>query len=111
MQVEERLLQLSKEIDEAHAKLAEADQRLVEKEFAFKKGMADARTRISHSDNKMRVQEVDDRALIINEMAYLEYLTAQQIVRAAKSNADRLDTQVQIAQSVGASVRASMTIA
>ena len=109
-QVEKRLLELSKEVDEAHEKLRQADSVLVEKEHAFKKNMAEARVRLSHSDHKMRVQEIDDRALLINEVQHFEYLTAQHMVRAAKSNADRVDTQVQIAQSVGASVRASLTI-
>lgn len=109
-QVEKRLMELSKEVDEAHEKLRDADANLVEKEYQFKKKMAESRVRLSHSDNKMRVQEIDDRALMMNDTEYFEYLTAQHIVRAAKSNSDRVDTQVQIAQSVGASVRASLTI-
>lgn len=109
-QVEKRLLELSKEVDEAHEKLREADSTLVEKEYMFKKSMAEARVRLSHSDQKMRVQEIDDRALIMNEQHYLEYLTAQHIVRASKSNSERVQTQVTIAQSVGASVRASLNI-
>lgn len=109
-QVESRLRELSREVDEAHSKLENADKQLVEAEYNFKMGMAEARLRISHSDQKMRVGEIEDRAIIVNKDAYNAYLSSQQIVRAAKSNSDRVDTQVQIAQSVGASVRASLHI-
>ena len=109
-QVETRLRELSREVDEGHSKLENADKQLVDSEFNFKMGMAEERLRISHSDQKMRVGEIEDRALVINKDAYNAYLTAQQIVRAAKSNADRVHTQVQIAQSLGASVRSSLNL-
>lgn len=109
-QVENRLVELSKEVDDAHKELSEAEYNYHKSKVAFEMNMAKARIMISHSDNKMRVQEIDDRALIKNEEYWEKLQIAEALVKSARSNANRVRTQVDIARSVGTSVRASLEI-
>jgi hypothetical protein len=59
---------------------------------------------------KPTVQEIEDRALL----AYRDELTAlnaaEGIVKAARANSARIRVQIDIARSVGASVRAAMDV-
>jgi hypothetical protein len=105
--VEARLVSLSKEIDNAHADLVDAEKRYHEAKTAYELGIARVRLSYRGVDTKMRVQEVEDTALIENAAKFVELNEAEVMVKAARANATRLRIQVEIARSVGTSVRAS----
>lgn len=109
-EVENRLVALSKEVDLAHEELGVAERNYHEKKVAFELNMAKSRVIIAHSDHKMRVQEIDDRALMKCESEFQEISLAEALVKSARSNAQRVRTQVDIARSVGTSVRAAMDL-
>jgi hypothetical protein len=54
------------------------------------------------------VQERDDIALLENEELHLRVAMAEAQVKAARANATRIKTQVEIARSIGTSVRSSL---
>jgi hypothetical protein len=56
------------------------------------------------------VQERDDLALLDNESLHTQIGFAEAAVKAARANAMRIKTQVEIARSIGTSVRTSMEI-
>lgn len=114
-QIESRLYALSKEVDEAH-------QSLVEAEMAFHKGTAEyevamARTRISlagkssPNGRNYTVAEREDMAVIENQDQHFAMAVHEATVKAARANVGRLKTQVEIARSMSASVRSSMELA
>jgi hypothetical protein len=108
LSVENKLIALSKEVDDAHAFLDNA-------EGAYHKAKSDyeiamAGSRLSFANEKLRVQDVQDIALRDNAHLYRALNTAEAVVKAARANAQRLRTQVDIARSVGTSVRASLEI-
>ena len=104
--IENRLMTLSKEIDEAHDFLEQA-------EHAYHKAKTEYEIEIAHnrmklSTEKMRVQDVQDFALIATQDQYRKLNAAEATVKAARANAMRIRTQVDIARSIGTSVRASL---
>jgi len=106
--IENRLTALSKDVDEAQTFLEEA-------ELSFHKAKSDyeiamAGSRLSLNNEKLRVQDVQDIALRDNAHLYRALNTAEAMAKAARANAQRLRTQVDIARSVGTSVRASLEI-
>jgi len=106
--IENRLMALSKEVDECHEFLESA-------EHAFHKAKSDyeiemAHSRMKLSTEKMRVQDVQDCALMASQDKYKALNVAEATVKAARANATRIRTQVDIARSVGTSVRASLEI-
>lgn len=106
--IENRLTALSKEVDEAQTFLEEA-------ELSYHKAKSDyeiamAGSRLSLNNEKLRVQDVQDIALRDNAHLYRTLNTAEAMAKAARANAQRLRTQVDIARSVGTSVRASLEI-
>ena len=104
--IENRLVELSKEVDEAHNFLekAEFDYHKAKSEFEIKI----ATMRLSFNGEKMRVQDVQDQALTLCANEYRALQTAEATAKAARANATRIRTQVDIARSVGTSVRASI---
>lgn len=114
-QIESRLYALSKEVDEAH-------QDLVDAELEFHKGTAEyevamAKTRISlagkssPSGRNYTVAEREDMAVIENQEQHFAMAVHEAQVKAARANVSRLKTQVEIARSMSASVRSSMELA
>ena len=104
--IENRLVTLSKEVDEAHQFLEQA-------EFAYHKAKTDyeigmATSRLSFAGDKLRVQDVQDIALRDNAHLYRLLNSAEATVKAARANSTRIRTQVDIARSIGTSVRASL---
>jgi len=104
--IENRLAVLSKEVDEAHRFLEEAEHNYHAKKTAFEVNMAHARMKLVNE--KMRVQDVQDTALIFCREQYEALNAAEATVKAARANATRIRTQVDIARSIGTSVRASI---
>lgn len=108
--VETRLYELSKEIDVAHEELVQAEKHYHISKAKFEVSIAHARLYVSSHYPKLRVGDIADRALIQCENEWLEIQTAEALVKAARGNAQRVRTQVDIARSIGTSVRASMDI-
>jgi uncharacterized protein with von Willebrand factor type A (vWA) domain len=104
--IEKKLLLLSKEVDEAHVFLENAELSYHKSKSDYELGMA--ATRLSFGKEKLRVQDVQDLALTQNAHLYRTLNTAEATVKAARANATRIRTQVDIARSVGTSVRASL---
>jgi len=108
--VENRLYELSKEIDEAHDELSKAELSFHKTKTAFELAIARARIDVGTNFSKMRVQDVADTALIQCAEEYNAWQISEALVKAARANAQRVRTQVDIARSIGTSVRASMDV-
>lgn len=108
--VENRLYELSKEIDEAHEELSKAEMKYHKSRTAFEVAIARARIEVGTNFQKMRVQDVADTALIQCAEEYAEWQINEAVVKAARANAQRVRTQVDIARSIGTSVRASLDV-
>lgn len=108
--VENRLYELSKEIDEAHEELSKAELRFHQTKTAYEVAIAKARIEVGTTFQKMRVQDVADTALLQCAEEYNEAQIAEALVKSARANAQRVRTQVDIARSIGTSVRASMDV-
>jgi len=106
--VEARLYELSKEIDVAHDELVEAERGYHIAKAAFEIAIAESRIRIGLNNMKLRVGDVADKALLECRAQWSAIQLAEAVVKAARANAQRVRTQVDIARSIGTSVRASM---
>jgi len=113
-QIEARLYALSKEIDDAHEELAKAEADYNQSKSHYEIAMAKSRmtfaSKSSPTGKNYTVQERDDLALIENEQLHLHIAITEAIVKAARANASRIKTQVEIARSIGTSVRTSMDL-
>lgn len=114
-QIENRLYQLSKEVDTAHGDLVECEAKyhlaVAQYEIGLAKARLDLAGRSSPTGRNYTVGEREDLALIANQEQHLVIAVEEAKVKAARANVQRLQTQVKIAQSMSASVRASMEIA
>ena len=106
--IENRLATLSREIDEGHAFLEQAEHAYHKAKTQYEIAIATAR--LSYGTEKMRVQDVNDHALLECREQYRALNEAEAVVKAARANATRIRTQVDIARSIGTSVRASLEI-
>ena len=110
--VERRLIELSKELDEAYQELEESEHEYVKAKCEYEIAIASACMAIRESGMsigaKITVQELQYKSLLSCRTQYTRYHTADAIVRSARANTQRLRTQVDIARSVGTSVRLSM---
>lgn len=111
MQVEKRLVDLTREVDEAHNDLIDAEQVYHSTKAALEISMAKSRMKASHPDFKLTSVQREDQALIENAESHMALAYAEAQVKAARANANRIRTQVDIARSISVSVRASMEIA
>jgi hypothetical protein len=114
MHVDRRLITLSKELDTATTWLMDAEEGFMAAKTAHDLAAATSRMRIKQrmieNGEKPTVQEVEDRALIAIREELTSLNAAEGIVKAARANSARLRVQIDIARSVGASVRAAMDI-
>lgn len=108
--VETRLYELSKEIDVAHEELVLAEKTYHNAKARFEINIAQSRVTIGLSNMKLRVGDVADKALVQCEQEWQDLQLAEALVKGARANAQRVRTQVDIARSIGTSVRASMDI-
>jgi hypothetical protein len=113
-QIENRLYQLSKEVDTAHGDLVECETKyhlaVAQYEIGLAKSRLELAGRSSPTGRNYTVGEREDMALIANQEQHLVIAVEEAKVKAARANVQRLQTQVKIAQSMSASVRASMEI-
>lgn len=108
--VEARLYELSKEIDTAHEELVKAEKAYHEAKARFEINIAHSRLNIGLNNLKLRVGDVADRALTECETEWFQLQQAEALVKAARANSNRVRTQVDIARSIGTSVRASLEV-
>ena len=104
--IENRLTSLSREVDESYQFLNDAEVAFHNAKASYEIAMATSR--LSFAGDKLRVQDVQDIALRDNAHLYRALNTAEATVKAARANAQRIRTQVDIARSIGTSVRASL---
>lgn len=113
-QVERRLIDLSRELDEASRSCEAAEFAYFTAKGAYEVGVARARITIGrrHADVgvKVTVQEREDEATLETADLLSALYTAEATVRAARANVGRIKTQVDLARSVSVSVRASMEV-
>jgi hypothetical protein len=108
--VETRLYELSKEIDLAHDELVNAEKTYHTNKAVFEVAIARARLTIGQNNLKLRVGDIADRALVDCEKQWTDLMFAEAMVKAARANSNRVRTQVDIARSIGTSVRAALDI-
>jgi hypothetical protein len=112
--IERRLVSLSKLIDEAHSELIEVESHYNSMKAEYEIAMARSRmlyaTKSSPTGKNYTVTERDDMALLENEQLHMKMAMIEATVKSSRGNMARLKTQVDIARSVGSSVRASMEV-
>ena len=114
MQVERRLLQLSKELDESTDDLGRAEMSFMTAKSAWEINSARARmqikARVLERGGKATVGEIEDEALLRCQDELMALNTSEGMVKAARGNNSRIRTQIDIARSIGTSVRTSMGV-
>lgn len=112
VQVERRLVALSKELDEAHQVLSDAEHLHMTTVTAYELAAAKNRMRFRQSGVergvKLTVQEIDDCALRECRDELTDKNVAEAVVKSARANVQRIRTQIDIARSIGTLVRAGM---
>ena len=114
MQVEARLKDLSKLIDQAHDDLvlAETDyhKNKADYEIAMARSRLDLAGKSKSTGGNYTVGEREDLALSINADLHRLIANTEAIVKANRANVARLRVQVDIARSIGTSVRTGMEL-
>jgi hypothetical protein len=108
VKIEQRLYELSKEIDISQNELINAENEYHVSKAALEINMAKSRIKNSQIDMKMTAVQREDQALIENSEAHMKLAIAEATVKAARGNVTRIRTQVDIARSIGTSVRTSL---
>lgn len=110
MQIEKRLTDLSREIEEAHNQLVLAEQTYHMTKAELEIAMARSRMAVAHPDHKLTSVQREDMALLENSEAHMNLAIAEAQVKAARANNNRIRTQVDIARSISVSVRSSLDL-
>ncbi len=111
-QIEQRLKDLSREVDASHADLSAAELNYFKTKAAYELALAHSRLSLAgNREAKLTVSDKADMALVSTEDLHMKMAAAEAVVRAARANASRVRTQVDIARSIGTSVRTSMDLA
>lgn len=112
--VENRLKDLSREVDDSHSELVEAESHYLSVKAHYEIALAKSRLsmakRSAPNGKNYTVGEREDIAIIDNEELHLRMASAEALVRGARANVQRIRTQVDIARSIGTSVRTSMEV-
>lgn len=108
-QIEKRLLELAAQVDAAQENLASAEREYYVHKTEYEIALAKSRLVLGTQGVKT-VGEREDRALVINEELAQKVAIAEAQVRAARGNSQRVREQVDIARSIGTSVRAAMDL-
>lgn len=108
-QIEARLKELSKQVDEAQEELQAAELEYFSAKTNYEIALAKSRL-VLGSQGVKTVGEREDRALVVNEELAQRLAIAEAKVRAARGNSQRVREQVDIARSIGTSVRAAMDL-
>ena len=105
-QIEKRLHDLSKEIDEAQTSLVKSETSFHNVTAQYEVSMA--KSRMKNSESKMTVTTREDLALLENEELHFSLAVVEAEVKAARANVNRLKTQVDIARSISSSIKSSL---
>jgi len=112
VQVEARLKDLSKLIDEAHDDLVDSEMLYHAAKATYEVAMAKSRIELAGKSDaggrNRTVGEREDLALLANEERHMKVAECEAIVKANRANVARLRVQVDIARSIGTSVRTGM---
>jgi hypothetical protein len=112
--VEKRLIDLSKELDTSYEELVAAEHLYHQAKGQYEVQIASARLRVGKEfaaqGVKATVGEREDMATTAAATELFALYTAEAVVKAARANAQRIRTQIDIARSVGTSVRTSMEV-
>lgn len=112
VQVENRLKELSKLIDEGHAELVIAETNYHQNKADYEIAMARARFDLSGKSKptggNYTAGEREDLALLTNMDMHRITAGDEAIVKANRANVARLRVQVDIARSIGTSVRTGL---
>jgi hypothetical protein len=106
-QVEKRLMELSAEIDEAQAFLKQAELAYYTAKTECEIKLAKVRLSTKIDGVKLTAQDKADLATVECANLITAVGIAEATVKAARANATRINTQIDIARSVGTSVRAA----
>lgn len=113
--VEIKLVELSAELDVAHKDLDEAEHAYAQAKSAWEINSArvrlSIRARAMEAGQKKTIQEIEDEATVRCSEELLAHYTSEALVKSARANNVRVRTQIDIARSVGTSVRAAMDLA
>lgn len=114
-QIEQRLYDLSKEVDLAHKDLTETEMKyhsgVAEYEISMARSRLELAGKSSPGGRNYTVAEREDMALVANAEKHIAINQIEALVKASRANVKRIETQVKIAQSMSASVRSSMELA
>ena len=114
VQVEARLKDLSRLIDEAHNDLVSAESNYHQNKANYEIAMASTRLTLASksapSGKNYTVGEREDMALLENRDLHRLVAGDEAVVKANRANVARLRVQVDIARSIGSSVRSSMEL-
>lgn len=114
MHVESRLVALGRELDTAHRDLVSGEHAYYAAKSTYEVAVAKVRLAIGadHAASGVRstVQEREDRALLAVADQATTLATAEAVVRAARANVARIRTHIDIARSLGTSVRAALDL-
>ena len=108
-QIEKRLYELSKEVDEAQENLTKAERVYYVAKADCEIALAKSRL-VLGSQGIKTIGEREDRALVMNQIQVQNLAIAEAMVRSARGNAQRVREQVDIARSIGTSVRTALTL-
>lgn len=112
--IENRLRTLDLSLEDATKELIEAEAEIAKTtadlEIAFARRRMKERTRALEAGSKITVGEIEDLALIGCSDQFMSKTMADARVKAARAKVKQIITQIEIARSLGSSVRASMEI-
>lgn len=108
--IEQRLMALSSMLDTAQESLEKAEMEYAQAKSMYEISMAEARIKLGSSESKLRVQEIEDNALVQCKDRFFDLNLKDAFVKSSRANIQRLRTQVDIARSLGTSVRTAMEL-
>ena len=110
MEVEVRLLELAEELDEAQDLLAKAEVEYAQAEFDNRQALAEARLRIGNEERRTTDQQRKDEATVFCKAEDFALVMADARVRIARSTVFGIRTKIDVARSLGTSVRSAMEV-
>jgi hypothetical protein len=110
--INRRLVYLAQRIDEAYDIMGNADKDWTNKDIAHDLAMAKSRGVLSMSknanDKPYTIPEKDDAALAQNEDSFTAVKIAEQVLRLARENVKRLETQQSNIQTISSNFRTAI---
>ena len=105
--IEERLYQLSKELDSAHEERIADEKSYYLAKSEFEIGLAKARLVLMNSTVKMNADEKNAQVTVDCEKQVRDMNIADAKLKASRANLERIKVQADIARTLSASVRES----